>query len=61
MRPYTVAVEPSIASRVMEVRVAYAAGDFEWDITEKLVGSGRYCSTFHKVPCNSRNEGSICV
>jgi hypothetical protein len=23
----------------MEVRVAYAAGDFEWDITEKLVGT----------------------
>lgn len=31
---------PEIARRVMEVRVAYAAGDFEWDITQGLVIKG---------------------
>ena len=28
----------SVARRVMEVRVAYAADDFEWHITEGLAG-----------------------
>jgi hypothetical protein len=31
------AADPSIARRVMDVRTAYAGGDFEWDICRGLV------------------------